>query len=194
MSNFFKRWSDLKQSQTKSLPIETPTEEQTEVKETLSPEVLDQQLVKDLEEKSITESVGPTLDDVERLNKDSDFSSFVNADVGEDVHHAAMKKLFSDPHYNIMDGLDIYIGDYSKEDPLPPGMLEKMVQSSMLGLFNKVEEKLPDLVLSENQPNLDVNEQALQVNHAEMEDVSQENQEDQITMTKGLSDDSDTRL
>jgi hypothetical protein len=194
MSNFFKRWSDLKQSQTKSLPIETPTEEQTEVKETLSPEVLDQQLVKDLEEKSITESVGPTLDDVEKLNKDSDFSSFVNADVGEDVHHAAMKKLFSDPHYNIMDGLDIYIDDYSKEDPLPAGMLEKMVQSSMLGLFNKVEEKLPDLVLSENQPNLDVNKQALKVTHVEMEDVSQEHQENQTMMTKGSTDDSDTRL
>ena len=194
MSNFFKRWSDLKQSQTKSLPIETPTEEQTEVKETLSPVVLDQQLVKDLEEKSITESVGPTLDDVEKLNKDSDFSSFVNADVGEDVHHAAMKKLFSDPHYNIMDGLDIYIDDYSKEDPLPAGMLEKMVQSSMLGLFNKVEEKLPDLVLSENQPNLDVNKQALKVTHVEMEDVSQEHQENQTMMTKGSTDDSDTRL
>ena len=194
MSNFFKRWSDLKQSQTKSLPIETPTEEQTEVKETLSPVVLDQQLVKDLEEKSITESVGPTLDDVEKLNKDSDFSSFVNADVGEDVHHAAMKKLFSDPHYNIMDGLDIYIDDYSKEDPLPAGMLEKMVQSSMLGLFNKVEEKLPDLVLSENQPNLDVNEPTLKVNHEVTENISQHNQEDQTTMTKGSTDDSDTRL
>jgi hypothetical protein len=36
-----------------------------------------------------------------------------------------------------MDGLDIYIDDYSKPDPLPPGMLERMVQSDMLNLFRK---------------------------------------------------------
>ena len=48
--------------------------------------------------------------------------------------------MFTDPHFNIMDGLDIYIGDYSKPDPLPPGMLERMVQSDMLNLFRKTEE------------------------------------------------------
>ena len=31
-----------------------------------------------------------------------------------------MKKLFADPHYNVMDGLDVYIDDYSKPDPIPP--------------------------------------------------------------------------
>ena len=36
-----------------------------------------------------------------------------------------------------MDGLDIYIDDYSKPDPLPPGMLARMVQSDMLKLFQK---------------------------------------------------------
>jgi len=114
--------------------------------------------------------------------------------VGDDVHHAAMKKLFSDPHYNIMDGLDIYIDDYSKEDPLPAGMLEKMVQSSMLGLFKKVEEKLPDIVLTENQPNLDVNEVTPNVTQEVTENASQQSQEEQTLMTKGSSDDSDTRL
>jgi hypothetical protein len=39
-----------------------------------------------------------------------------------------------------MDGLDIYIDDYSKPDPLPPGMLERMVQSDMLNLFRKTED------------------------------------------------------
>jgi hypothetical protein len=36
--------------------------------------------------------------------------------------------------------LDIYIDDYSKPDPLPPGMLERMVQSDMLNLFRKTED------------------------------------------------------
>jgi hypothetical protein len=48
-----------------------------------------------------------------------------------------MKKMFSDPHFNIMDGLDIYIDDYSKPDPIPLEMLKRMVQSDMLNIFRK---------------------------------------------------------
>jgi hypothetical protein len=40
--------------------------------------------------------------------------------VAPEVKNAAFKKLFADPHFNVMDGLDIYIDDYSKPDPLPP--------------------------------------------------------------------------
>jgi hypothetical protein len=194
MSNFFKRWSDLKQSQTKPTPAETTTQAQTEVQETLSPAGAINPDRYAAENESPTQSIGPTLDDVAKLTKDSDFSTFVSADVGDDVHHAAMKKLFSDPHYNIMDGLDIYIDDYSKEDPLPAGMLEKMVQSSMLGLFKKVEEQLPDIVLTENLPNLDVKEDTLKVTQELAENNLQQIQEDQTLMTKGGTDDSDTSL
>ena len=42
------------------------------------------------------------------------------------------KTLFQDPHYNVMDGLDTYIDDYSKPDPLPEGWLEKMNQVARL--------------------------------------------------------------
>lgn len=65
----------------------------------------------------------PTLDDVARLTADSDYSAFVSRGVDKSVRRAAMKKLFSDPHFNLMDGLDIYIGDYTKPDPIPPAML-----------------------------------------------------------------------
>ena len=41
-------------------------------------------------------------------------------DVAPDVKNAAMKKLFADPHFNVMDGMDTYIDDYSKPDPIPP--------------------------------------------------------------------------
>jgi hypothetical protein len=34
-----------------------------------------------------------------------------------------------------MDGLDVYIDDYGKPDPLPAEMLRRMVQSQALGLF-----------------------------------------------------------
>jgi hypothetical protein len=36
------------------------------------------------------------------------------------VRNAALKKLFTDPHFNVMDGLDVYIDDYGKPDPCRP--------------------------------------------------------------------------
>ena len=83
----------------------------------------------------------PTLDDVLKLTKDSDYSAYVKPGIDPSVQQAAMQKLFSDPHYNIMDGLDIYIDDYNKSDPIPLDMLKKMNQSQMLGLFKTTEEK-----------------------------------------------------
>ena len=69
-----------------------------------------------------------TLEDVAKIDRfDPDFSAFMKPDVDPAVQQAALKKMFTDPHFNIMDGLDIYIDDYSKPDPLPPGMLERMV-------------------------------------------------------------------
>ena len=78
----------------------------------------------------------PTLDDVATLTTESDFRRFVAHDVDPTVKNAALKKLFTDPHYNVMDGLDTYIDDYGKPDPLPEGMLRQMVQSQFLGLFD----------------------------------------------------------
>ena len=47
-----------------------------------------------------------------------------------------MKKLFADPHFNVMDGLDIYVGDYTQPDPLLCGHAAKMVQRACAGLFD----------------------------------------------------------
>lgn len=78
----------------------------------------------------------PTLEDVAKLPANaSDYSRFVARNVQPEVKNAALKKLFSDPHFNVMDGLDIYIDDYSRPDPLPAGMLRQLAQSQFLGLF-----------------------------------------------------------
>ena len=53
-----------------------------------------------------------------------------------EVRNLAMKKLFADPHFNVMDGLDIYIGDYTQPDPLPEGMLRKMASAHAMGFFD----------------------------------------------------------
>ncbi|MDO9074632.1 MAG: DUF3306 domain-containing protein [Rubrivivax sp.] len=77
-----------------------------------------------------------TLDDVEALTPESDFSRFIARDVDAKVKNSAMRKLFADPHYNVMDGLDIYISDYNTPDPLPKSMLRQLVQARMLGLLD----------------------------------------------------------
>jgi len=81
----------------------------------------------------------PTLDDVARLTMNSDYSRFVARGVDPSVGNAAMKKLFADPHFNVMDGLDTYIDDYGKPDPIPLSMLRQMHQSKMLRLFEDEE-------------------------------------------------------
>jgi hypothetical protein len=65
----------------------------------------------------------PTIEEVAELTPQSDYTRFINKGVDEHIQRAALKKLFADPHFNIMDGLDIYIDDYNKFDPIPPEML-----------------------------------------------------------------------
>ena len=85
----------------------------------------------------------PTMADVAALTPTSDFTPFLTRNVDESVKRAALKTLFTDPHFNVMDGLDTYIDDYSQPDPIPEAMLRRMTQSHFLGLFDD-EEKTPD--------------------------------------------------
>ncbi len=77
----------------------------------------------------------PTLADASRLTPDSDFKPFMARGVAPDVKNAAMKKLFADPRFNVMDRLDTYIDDYSQSDPIPEAMLRQMVSARFLNLF-----------------------------------------------------------
>lgn len=74
----------------------------------------------------------PSMADVARLTPESDYSGFLATGVDEAVKRSALKKLFTDPHFNIMDGLDIYVGDYSQPDPMPPGMLAALNHAQAL--------------------------------------------------------------
>ncbi len=65
----------------------------------------------------------PTMDDVAKLTHDSDYSGFMAQGVDESVKRSAMKKLFTDPHFNIMDGLDVYIEDFNKFEPMTPAFI-----------------------------------------------------------------------
>jgi hypothetical protein len=105
---FLTRWSRLKKeaSEPASPPTETTAEADTE------PVV---------------------LPPVESLTPESDFSVFMGPGVRPELRQAALKKLFADPHFNLMDRLDIYIDDYTKPDPIPASMLEQLAQFRNLG-------------------------------------------------------------
>ncbi|MCC7484898.1 MAG: DUF3306 domain-containing protein [Burkholderiales bacterium] len=74
-------------------------------------------------------SPAPELPPVEKLTIDSDYRAFFHPRVDEDVRRSALKKLFTDPRFNVMDGLDVYIDDYSKTEPIPPEMLAGLKQA-----------------------------------------------------------------
>jgi hypothetical protein len=53
-------------------------------------------------------------------------------EISEAVRRQAMKTLFADPHFNVMDGLDIYIEDYNLSEPIPEAMMATLHQVKTL--------------------------------------------------------------
>ncbi|HWT71583.1 MAG TPA: DUF3306 domain-containing protein [Oxalicibacterium sp.] len=105
--DFFARWSKNNS--------EARQEQETETAATLPPTSV-----------PAADAPPPTLEDAERLTPDADFSGFMAQGVDEAVKRVAVKKLFSDPHFNIMDGLDVYIDDYNKFEALTPDIIASL--------------------------------------------------------------------
>jgi Protein of unknown function (DUF3306) len=71
-----------------------------------------------LEAKTATDDDAlPSLTDIAL---DRDFTPFMQSKVPEALKRQALKTLFKDAHFNIMDGLDTYIDDYTKFEPISP--------------------------------------------------------------------------
>ena len=68
-------------------------------------------------------AVPPTLAEAAQLGADADFGRFVAPGVDSAVRRLALKRMFADPHFNAIDGLDIYMGDYTQADPIPAAMM-----------------------------------------------------------------------
>lgn len=81
------------------------------------------------------------LPPVESLTPESDFRPFMRPDVDPAIRNQAMKSLFRDPHFNVMDMMDVYVDDYSLPDPIPESMLRQMTQSRLLKLFDDLPEE-----------------------------------------------------
>ena len=106
----------------------------------------------------------PTQEDVAQLTHDSDYSAFMAQGVDESVKQSAMKKLFTNPHFNIMDGLDIYIEDYNTFEPISPALLASLshakalldplsqLQAPLMSLLEKMPEKTEPALPESEQP------------------------------------------
>ena len=148
-TGFLGRWSRRKVDITKGKPLEEPVvaaSPATDDKVSAAPAAQSQTPQEPLANapESPPEKKALTLADAKLLTKDSDFKPFMAGDVTPDVRNAAMKQLFADPHFNVMDGLDIYIDDYSKSDPIPEAMLRQMTSAKFLNLFDDDEDKEKD--------------------------------------------------
>ena len=107
--------------------------------------------------------VPDALPSLDSLTPQSDFSPFMARDVDPQLRNLAMKKLFTDPHYNVMDRLDIYIDDYSTHPPLSLDIIRQMSISKTLGLFDDEEEMDATGKISTAQPHETVIPQLEQV-------------------------------
>ncbi|MGW8270111.1 MAG: DUF3306 domain-containing protein [Burkholderiales bacterium] len=67
------------------------------------------------------ETPPPELPPIDSLTPESDFSAFMHEQVDEKLRRAALRKLFSDPALNVVDGLDDYAEDFNQLETLAAG-------------------------------------------------------------------------
>lgn len=69
------------------------------------------------------------LPPVETLTPESDFRPFMGTDVEPQTRRAALKKLFTDAHFNVPDPFEAYSEDYTKAETIPLEMLKTLNQA-----------------------------------------------------------------
>lgn len=71
-----------------------------------------------------------------------DFTPFMQAKVPQALKQQALKALFKAPHFNVMDGLDIYIDDYTQFEPIAPEVMATL--SSWQTIMNPTKQIVTD--------------------------------------------------
>lgn len=110
-ADFLARWSRLKErarEEAQSPPAEAPAPAPVESASTTaaapaSPE---------------TPAAEVALPDLDLLDGDSDYSAFLSPGVDLLLRRRALRKLFHSPKFNVLDGLDDYMGDFRNFEPL----------------------------------------------------------------------------
>jgi hypothetical protein len=116
---FLSRWSRLKHEQERQEKLEKPAEQPPS------------------EQKA---DEAPQLPPLESLTTESDFAPFMHPKVQDALRRVALKKLFSDPHFNVPDVNEAYSGDWTGGEPIPEEML-KQLEHARVTLFQEVKDE-----------------------------------------------------
>lgn len=98
------------------------------------------------------ETPAPALPPVEKLTPESDFSGFMNPKVEDALRRVALKKLFSDPHFNLPDPYEAYSGDWTGGEPISEEMLATLNQARTLLFSDTKDEKEKEKEKEEQRP------------------------------------------
>jgi hypothetical protein len=87
------------------------------------------------------ESEPQPLPPVDKLTPQSDFSPFMHPKVQDSLRRLALKKLFSDPHFNAPDVFEPFSGDWTVAEPISAEMLQGLNQTRTLLFSNEERER-----------------------------------------------------
>ena len=133
-----KRWSERKLAAAREAKVAPPSDAPPAV-------------VQPTSEPAISPTAAaPALPPIDSLTFESDFTAFLKPDVDESLKRLALKKLLHDPRFNVMDGLDTYIDDYSKPDPIDPDVVKQLMQARYI--FNPPQTRVTDAGFVEDVP------------------------------------------
>jgi len=113
---FLSRWSRLKRQSAQPVSEHVPPEPVAEELPVQPPVALPDGEAPPVEENAAAEADDPLKDlpPVEELTRESDYTPFLRAEVPEDLHRQALRKLWtSDPVFANDDGLKDYADDYT---------------------------------------------------------------------------------
>ncbi len=92
------------------------------------------------------------LPPIDRMTPDSDFTAFMQPKVEDAMRRAALKKLFSDPRFNIPDPFEAYSGDWTGGEPISEEMLATLNQARTLLFSDKKDAPEPQQAQAEDKP------------------------------------------
>jgi hypothetical protein len=75
---------------------------------------------------ALPDAASTPLPSLSSISLAEDFTPFMQAKVPQALRQQALKALFKEPHFNVMDGLDTYIDDYTQFEPISPEVMSTL--------------------------------------------------------------------
>jgi len=100
-------------------------------------------------------AAAPVLPPIDKMTPDSDFTAFMQPKVEDALRRAALKKLFSDPRFNIPDPFEAYSGDWTGGEPISAEILATLNQAKTLLFSDEKKAAQPAPSQAEEKPKED---------------------------------------